>query len=70
VVVLGDPNDRFDHIWEAAATASSLLQRMIDFRGHDQGPRILIEKLDDRLFDVLFGDDVAVTNQHFVLWNG
>ena len=70
MIALGYPNDRFDHIWEAAATASSLLQRVIDLRGHDQRPRVLFEQLDDNLFDLLLGDQVAVADQHFLLWNG
>ena len=67
MVVLGHPDDRFDHIWEAAATAATLVQRVIDFRRHDQGPGVLVEELRDRLFDLLFGDDVAVADQHGTL---
>jgi hypothetical protein len=64
MVVLGDPNDRFHHIREAAATASAFLQRVIDLRGHDQIPGILVEQLDNRILDLLFRDEVAVANQH------
>jgi hypothetical protein len=64
VVVLGYPNDRFHHIWEAAATAAALLKPMIYLGRHDEVPGILLEKLDDGLFDILFGYEVAVTDNH------
>src|ERR1700675_1208322 len=64
VVAFGDPNDRVDHIWEAAATASALLQAVIDFSGNDELPGILFEHLENRLFDLLFSNDVAVADQH------
>jgi hypothetical protein len=63
--MLGDPNDRFHHIWEAAATAAAFLQRMIDLRRHDELPGIPVKKLDDRLLDLLFGYQIAVTDKHF-----
>src|SRR5919108_3105165 len=64
VVSFRDANDRFHHIRETAATAAALLQAMIDFRRHDQLPGVLIEQIDDRLFDLLLGYDVAVANEH------
>jgi hypothetical protein len=67
VVAFGDPNDRFHHIWEAAATAPPLLQAVVDFRGHDELPGVLFEHVENRLFDLLFGDDVAVADQHVAL---
>jgi hypothetical protein len=71
VVLLGYPNYRFDHIWEAAATATALLHRMIDLSRHNQLPRILVEQVDDRLFDFLFRDDVAMADKHFLsVWLG
>ncbi len=68
MIVFGDPNDRFDHIWEAAATATSLLHRMIDLGRDDQLPGVLVEQPDDGLFDLLLGDDVAMADQHGLLW--
>jgi hypothetical protein len=65
MVAFGDPNDRFHHIWEAAATAAALVHGVIDLRRNDQAPWILIEQLDDRLFDLPFGDEIAMANQHF-----
>lgn len=65
--VFGDPNDRFHHIWEAAATASTLLQRMIDFCRHDELPGVGIQKGDDRLFQVLFCYQVTVAYKHISL---
>jgi hypothetical protein len=56
VVILGYPNDRFHHIWEAAATAAALLKPMIYLGRHDEVPGIGIEKLDDGLFNLLFCD--------------
>ena len=64
MVIFGDPNDRFDHIWEAAATATTLLHHVIDLRRHDELPGILIQQSDDRLLDLLLGNDVAMADQH------
>ena len=68
--MFGNPNDRFHHIWEAAATATALVQGMIDLRRHDELPGILLKQLDDRLLDLLFGYQVAVTDEHQELWAG
>ena len=68
--MFGDPNDRFHHIWEAAATATPLLQGVIDLRRHDELPGILLQELDDRLLDLLFSYQVAVTDKHLELWAG
>ena len=68
--MLGDPNDRFHHIWEAAATATPLLQGMVDLRRHDELPGVLLEQLDDRVLDLLFGYQIAVTDEHQELWAG
>jgi len=68
--MLGDPNDRFHHIWEAAATATALVQGMIDLRRHDELPGILLKQLDDRLLDLPFGYQVAVTDEHQELLAG
>jgi hypothetical protein len=62
MVIFGHPNDRFHHIWKAAATATPLLHRMINLGRHDQVPGILVKQLDDRLFDLLLRDDVAVAD--------
>src|SRR5690606_41758510 len=64
MVVFGDPNDRFHHIWEAAATASSLFQTMVHLCRNDQLPRIFIEKRDDRFLDFLGGNEIAVADKH------
>ena len=68
MVVFGDPNDRFHHIWEAAATTTALLQRMIDLRRHDEVPGVFIQKGDDRLLDLLLGNQVTVAYKHALLW--
>jgi hypothetical protein len=64
MIFLRDPDDDFHHIREAAATPPSLSERMIDFRRHDELPGIGIEERDDRGLDLLFLDDIAVTDQH------
>jgi len=69
VVILGYPDDRFDHIWEAAATAAPLFQRVVDLGRDDELPGVLLEQGYDRLFDLLFRYDVAVADEHFELWN-
>ncbi|MET3593392.1 hypothetical protein ABID26_002789 [Mesorhizobium shonense] len=66
VVVLGDPNDRFHHIWEAAATAAALVHGMIDLGRHNKLPGIFIQQTNDRLLDLLFGNDVAMADQHLL----
>jgi hypothetical protein len=69
VVVFGDPNNRFDHIWETAATATAFHHRMIDLCRDDELPGILLEQPNNGLLDFLFSDDVAVADQHFrSLW--
>ena len=70
MVIFGDPNDRFHHIWEAAATATALVQGMVDLRRNDELPGILLEQPNDRLLDLLFGYQVAVTDKHQELWVG
>jgi hypothetical protein len=70
VVLFGDPNDRFDHIWEAAATAPPLAKRVIHLRRHEKLPGIFIEKGDNRLLDLLQRDDVAVADKHDLLGFG
>src|SRR5690606_13390707 len=64
MVVFGYPNDRFHHIWEAAATAAALLERMIHLGRHDELPGVVIEKTDDDLLDLLLGNQVAMADQH------
>jgi hypothetical protein len=68
MVFLGYPNDRFHHIWEAAATAPALLHRMIDLGRNDKLPRILVEQRHDRLLYLFLGKYVALTDQHFRLY--
>ncbi|MBZ9821976.1 hypothetical protein [Mesorhizobium sp. CA4] len=53
-------------MWETAATATALSHRVVDLRGHDQLPGILIQQADNRLLDLLFGDDVAMADQHLL----
>ncbi|KQS87556.1 hypothetical protein ASG68_13995 [Rhizobium sp. Leaf453] len=64
MILLGGADDDIDDIRETAAATAALFHRMVDFRGHDQLPTVLIEKLDDRVLDVLVGDEIAATNQH------
>jgi len=64
MILLGGADDDIDDIGETAAATAALFHRMVDFRGHDQLPTVLIEKLDDRVFNVLIGDEIAATNQH------
>ncbi|WP_245458806.1 hypothetical protein [Mesorhizobium sp. M8A.F.Ca.ET.057.01.1.1] len=53
-------------MWEAAATAATFVHGVIDLCRHDELPGILIQQADDRLLDLLLGDDVAMADQHFV----
>jgi len=64
MILFGDPNDRFHHIWEAAATASTLFQAMVHLCRHDELPWVLVEEGDDRLLDFLGGNEIAVADQH------
>jgi hypothetical protein len=43
---------------------------MVDLRRNDELPGILLEQLDDRVLDLLFGYQVAVTDEHQELWAG
>jgi hypothetical protein len=60
----GDANDRFHHIWEAAATAATLGQRVIYLGRDDQLPGVCLQQFDDRAFDLLLGDQIAMANDH------
>lgn len=64
MVIFGHPNNCFDHIWKAAATAPALGECMVDLRGNDELPRVLVEERHDGLLDFLLGDQVAVTDEH------
>src|SRR5690606_30220409 len=64
VILFGHPNDRFHHIWEAAATPATLRERMIDLGGNQELPRILVEQRNDGRFDLLLRDPVAVADKH------
>ncbi|MEQ1940932.1 hypothetical protein ABMA32_00780 [Mesorhizobium sp. VNQ89] len=54
-------------MWEAAATATPLAKGVIDLRRHDKLPAVLLEQADDCLLDLLFGNQVAVTDKHLEL---
>jgi len=43
---------------------------MIHLGRHDELPGVLLQELDDRLLDLLFGYQVAVTDEHLELWAG
>jgi hypothetical protein len=64
VILLGRADDDVDDIGETAAATAALLHRVVNLRRHDQLPTVLIEELDDRVLDVLVGDEIAATNQH------
>src|SRR5690606_32016819 len=57
MVFFGYPDDRFHHIWEAAATAATLLHRMVDLGRDDELPRILVQQRDDGLLYLFLGND-------------
>ena len=62
--MLGNPNDRFHHIWEAAATAATLVEHVVNLRRHDELPRIDVKQRDDGRLNFLFRYDVAMANKH------
>ncbi len=68
MICFGYPNDRFHHIWKAAATTTALVKPVVNFRRDDQLPSILVKQFKNRCFDLFFSDEVAVTNQHDLLW--
>src|SRR5690606_4317658 len=53
VVLLRYADNGFHHIWKAPAATATLRHRMVNFRGHDQLPRILIKHRDDGRLDFL-----------------
>ncbi|KQV39535.1 hypothetical protein ASE23_19575 [Rhizobium sp. Root73] len=67
VILLGGADDDVDDIRETAAATAAFFHRMIDFCRHDKLPTVLIEHLDDGVLNVLIGDKIAATNQHFRL---
>lgn len=64
MVIFGNPNDRFHHIWEAAATTATLVEPVVYFRRDDELPGVDLKKLDDHGLDLLLGYDVAMANKH------
>lgn len=64
MISLGRADDDVDDIGETAAATAALLHRVINLRRNDQLPTVLIEEFDDRILDVLVGDEIAATNQH------
>jgi hypothetical protein len=67
VVLLGRTDDDVHHIGETAAATAALLHRVVDLRGHDELPTVLIEEAVDHVNDFLVGNEVAAAHQHFVL---
>jgi hypothetical protein len=67
VVLLGCANDNVDHVRETAAAAAPFLHCVVDFCRHDKLPTVLVEEAVDHVDDFLIGDEVAATNEHFVL---
>ena len=67
VILLRGADDDVDDVGETAAATAALLHRMIDFRGHDELPTVLVEEAVDHVNDFLIGDEIAATHQHFVL---
>ena len=67
VIALGGADDDIDDIGKTAAATSTFFHRVVDFRRNDKLPTVLIEQLDDGVLNVLIGDKIAATNQHFRL---
>ncbi|OBZ93647.1 hypothetical protein ADU59_20635 [Pararhizobium polonicum] len=65
MILLGGADDDVNDIGKTAAATATFFHRVVHFRGHDQLPTVLIEHLDDGFLYVLFGDEIAATNQHF-----
>jgi hypothetical protein len=66
MILLGGADDDVDDIGKTAAAAAAFFHRVIDFCRNDKLPTVLIEHLDDGVLNVLIGDKIAATNQHFV----
>jgi hypothetical protein len=64
MVFLGRLDDQIDDAGKAAAAAAALFHGMIDFRGNDQLPTVLIEEGIDDLLDFGIGDVIATADQH------
>lgn len=64
MILLGGADDDVDDIGETAAATAALLHRVVNLRRNDQLPTVLIEEPDDRVLNVLVGDEIAATNQH------
>src|SRR5262245_23215487 len=64
VIFFGNPDDDVHHIRETATADAALAELVVDLRGHDQLPRIDVEKAADDGFDVAVGNHVAVADEH------
>jgi hypothetical protein len=58
-----------DNVGEAATAAATLGHGVIDLRGHDELPAILIEKIVDNVSDFLVGYVVAAADEHVFIPN-
>jgi hypothetical protein len=67
VILLCGADDDVDDVGKTAAATATFFHRVIDFCRNDKLPTVLIEHLDDGVLDVLIGDKIAATNQHFRL---
>jgi hypothetical protein len=65
VILFRGSNDDINHIGETTATLPAFFQRAVDLDRNDQLPAIFIEKAFDCLDDFSFGDDVAMTGDHW-----
>src|SRR6218665_1568947 len=64
VVLFGDRGDNVHHIRHAAGALAAFFQLAIDLGWHDDGPGILLQKLEDNSLDFAISDDVALADQH------
>jgi len=64
MILLGRPDDDINHIGKTTATLTPFLEGAVHLDRDDQLPAILVEKTPNRLFDLTFGNDVAVTGNH------
>tara|TARA_B100001778_G_scaffold297401_1_gene270876 strand:+ start:824 stop:1105 length:282 start_codon:yes stop_codon:yes gene_type:complete len=64
VIGLGRADDDIGYIREASTAAAALGHAVINLGGNNKLPTVLVEQLDDGLFNFLFGNEIATANQH------
>jgi hypothetical protein len=64
MIILGDPDDKVDHIGKAGTTLAALFESAKHLGRYDDLPGIGLQKFGHDRLDLLVGDDIAMANEH------